>query len=77
MSLLLFHNLLCSYKRDAPVLPILTQSLWISHAAQKLKFSIKDFFTKYEQICNFLRIWSYLLKNSLMGNIVSCAVTGP
>ena len=34
--------------------------------AQKMKFSIKDFFSKYDQIRSFLRIWSYLLKNSLM-----------
>ena len=32
---------------------------------KKMKFSIKDFFRKYEQICSFLRIWSHLLKKSL------------
>ena len=25
--------------------------------AQKMKFFIKDFFSKFEQICNFLLIW--------------------
>ena len=31
-----------------------------------LKFSIKDFFSKCDQIRSFLRIWSHLLKKSLM-----------
>ena len=30
--------------------------------AQKMKFSIKYFFSKCDQICGFLRIWSHLLK---------------
>ena len=29
---------------------------------QKMKFSIKDFFNKHEQICKKLWIWSHLLK---------------
>ena len=36
--------------------------------AQKIKFSIKDFFNKYDQIRRKLRIWSHLLKKSLMEN---------
>ena len=39
-----------------------------SITAQKLKFSIKDFFSKCNQIRSFLRIWSHLLKKSLMVN---------
>ena len=39
-----------------------------------MKFSIKDFFSKCDQISNFLRIWSYLLKRSLMENFIFCAV---
>ena len=31
-----------------------------------MKFSIKDFFSKCEQICIFLRIWLHLLKNFLI-----------
>ena len=31
-----------------------------------MKFSIKDFFSKCDQIHSFLRIWSHLLKKSLM-----------
>ena len=37
---------------------------------QKMKFSIKDFFSKCDQICSFLRIWSHLLKKSLMENLL-------
>ena len=42
--------------------------------AQKIKFSIKDFFTKCDQIRSFLRIWSHLLKKFLMENFIFCAV---
>ena len=40
------------------------QPNWISNMAQKVKFSIKDFFSKCDQIRSFLRIWSHLLKKS-------------
>ena len=33
--------------------------------AQKMKFSIKTFFSKSDQTRSFLRIWSHLLKKSL------------
>ena len=39
-----------------------------------MKFSIKNFFRKCHQICSFLRIWSRLLKKSLMGNFFFYAV---
>ena len=39
-----------------------------------MKFSIKDFFSKSDQICSFLWIWSHLLKKSLMKNFTFCAV---
>ena len=42
--------------------------------AQKMKFSIKNFFSKCDQILRKLRIWSHLLKKSLMGNRFFCAV---
>ena len=38
--------------------------------AQKMKFSIKNFFNKCDQIRNFLRIWPHLLKKSLMENFI-------
>ena len=34
------------------------------HSTQKMKFFIKDFFSKYDQIRSFLWIWSHLLKKS-------------
>ena len=39
-----------------------------------MKFSINDFFSKCDQIHSFLRIWSHLLKKSLMENFIFCAV---
>ena len=38
------------------------------YTAQKMKFSIEDFFSKFDQILRKLRIWSHLLKKSLMEN---------
>ena len=46
----------------------------ITVTAQKLKFSIKDFFSKCDRIRRKLRIWSHLLKKSLMENFIFCAV---
>ena len=46
----------------------------LSITVLKMKFSIKNFFSKCDQIRRKLRIWSYLLKKSLMGNFVFCAV---
>ena len=37
------------------------------HTAQKMKFSIKDFF----------RLWSHLLKKSLMENFIFCGSVNP
>ena len=41
--------------------------------AKKIKFSIKDFLRKCDQIRSFLRIWSQLLKKSLMENVIFCS----
>ena len=40
-----------------------------------MKFSIKDFSSKCDQICRRLRILSHLLKRSLMENFIFCAVS--
>ena len=40
-----------------------------------MKFFIKDFFSKCDHIRQKLRIWSHLLKKSLMENFIFCAVT--
>ena len=42
---------------------------------QKMKFSFNDFFSKCGQIRRRLRIWSHLLKKSLMENFIFCAVS--
>ena len=41
---------------------------------KKMKFSIKNFFSKCEQICRKLCICSHLLKRSLMENFILCAL---
>ena len=55
-----------SMKRS--VLSILT--LISCYTAQKMKFSIKEFFSKCDQIRNFPRIWSHLLKKYLIENFI-------
>ena len=42
---------------------------------QKIKFSIKYIFSKCGQIRRKLQIWSYLLKKSLMENVIFCEVS--
>ena len=46
----------------------------VLNTSQKMKFSIKDFFSQCDQINNFLRIWSHLLKKSLTQNFIFCVV---
>ena len=38
--------------------------------AQKMNISIKDFFSKFDKIRRKLRIWSHLVKKSLMENFI-------
>ena len=47
------------------------------HTAQKMKFSIKDFFSNFDQIRRKLRIWSQLLKKSFIENFIFCVVIFP
>ena len=42
--------------------------------AHKMKFSITDFFSKFDKIHRKLRIWSHLLEKSIMENFIFCAV---
>ena len=44
----------------------------MSFTAQKMKFPIKDFFSKRDQILRKLWIWSYLLKKSFMESFIFC-----
>ena len=41
-----------------------------NNTAQKMKFSIKDFSSKCDQIRSFLLIRSHLMKKSLMENLI-------
>ena len=50
------------------------ESSLMNFTAQKMKFPIKDFFSKCDQICRKLWIWSHLLKKSLVENFIFCAV---
>ena len=54
-----------------PKLKIIWKSNYIriSATAQKMDFSIKDFFSKCDQNRSFLRIWSHLLKKFLNGKL--------
>ena len=65
MVRLTHSNLMISVK-NLPCLPAIT--------AQKMKFSIKDFFSICDEIRSFLWIWSHLLKKSLIENFIFCAV---
>ena len=56
------------------VLQILQTSKICIYTVQTMKFSIMDFFSKYDQIRRKLRIWSLLLKKSLKENLIFCAV---
>ena len=44
------------------------------YTAQKIKFFIEHLFSKCDQIHSFMRIWSHLLKKSLMKNLIFCSV---
>ena len=44
------------------------------YTTQKMKFSVKDFFSKCDQIRRKLQIWSHSLKKSLMENFIFCVV---
>ena len=45
----------------------------VIHCTQKMKFSIKYFFSKCDQIRSFLRIWSHLPKKSLIETSFLCS----
>ena len=46
----------------------------INSNAQKTKSSVRGFFSKYDQICSLLLIWSHLLKKSQMENFIFCSM---
>ena len=47
----------------------------LPHTSKKMKFSIKHFFCKCDQIRSFLRIWSHLQKRFWTQNFIFCALT--
>ena len=49
-------------------------SICLYFTAQNMKFSIKDFFSKCDQIRRKLLIWSHLLKKYSLENFIFCAV---
>ena len=59
---------------DNGIPPLSVQVCLIKSLHKKTKFSIKDFFSKCDQIRSKLQIWSHLLKKSLMENFIFCAV---
>ena len=49
----------------------------ITNTSLEMKFSIKDFFSKCDQILSFLRIWLHLLKIFLLENYIFSPVKLP
>ena len=64
----------CFKSLEDPWRPMSVNYFFNTNTAQKMKFSIKDFFSKCNQIRRKLRIWFHLLKKSLMENFIFCAV---
>ena len=48
--------------------------IFIFITAKKMKFFIKGFFSKCDQIRSFRRIWSHLLKKSWIAHFIFCVV---
>ena len=69
------QKLQCSqYKQATKLFSFENSRNWIYKStyftAKTMKCPIKNFFSKCGQIRSFLRIWSHLLKKSLMGNFI-------
>ena len=67
--LVLMHEVAMNIQKTYEAVP-----KYKTNTAQKMKFSIKDFFSKCDQTRKKLQIWSHLLKKSLMENFTFCAV---
>ena len=52
----------------------ISTNLLTTATVQKMKYSFKDFFSKCDQICRKLRIWSHLLKKFFTENFIFCVV---
>ena len=71
---LTIENLKYIFLRSLPFTQLKQHYNYSRHTAQNMKFPIKDFFSKCNQIRSLLRIWSHLLKKFLIENFVFCAV---
>ena len=70
----IFHELFL-LQMDRELLLRIWVELWkLRYTAQKMKFFIKDFFSKGGQIRSFLRFWTHLPKKFLMENFIFCAL---
>ena len=71
-------NVLCTFKlrpvSAGYISRHIIKGIFSYFTAQKMKFFIKDFFNKCDEIRRKLRIWSHLLKKSIMENFILCAV---
>ena len=63
-----FYSLLTDYFLYEEIMSVST--------AQKMKFSVTDFFSKCDQIRSFQQIWSQLLKKSVMENFIFLCSVG-
>ena len=64
----------CQNKKNSPGVDFIKIfGNFMRDTAQKIKFFIKDFLSKCDQIRRKLRIWSHLLKKSLMKNFIFSA----
>ena len=73
-----FFIFTCIYRFKIPdtyfLIHTLATLLNAKYTAEQIKFSIKDFFSKCDQIRSFLWNWSHLMKKSLLENFIFCAV---
>ena len=56
---------------------LMLEELLMTTVQKKMKFSIKDFFSKYGQVRKKLRILSHLLKKSLMEDFINFCTIHP
>ena len=68
------YSSLSFYQWNLNCLNAITCAIQGTNTPQKMKFSIKEFFSKYDQIRLKLRIWSHLLKRYLMENLIFYAL---
>ena len=69
-GLQLYENVTLSEMLSYKICQVLQNIIFSRSTAQKMKFSMKDFFSKCNQIRRKLRIWSYLQKKSLIENFI-------